>query len=102
MIKTENYVIKPLINCQEHIPMLAELWYQEISRHWAPDASTEKAQQKLVDHLNDGTMPTAFVALRDDEPIGMVCLRENDGIRPGVTPWLGSLVVNPQYRGKKV
>jgi N-acetylglutamate synthase-like GNAT family acetyltransferase len=32
----------------------------------------------------------------------MACLRESDGIRPGVTPWLGSLVVNPQYRGHNV
>lgn len=44
----------------------------------------------------------AFVALHDDKPIGMVCLRENDGIRPLDTPWLGSLVVHPNYRGYKL
>jgi N-acetylglutamate synthase-like GNAT family acetyltransferase len=25
-------------------------------------------------------------------------LRENDGIRPDLTPWLGSLVVDPKYQ----
>ena len=102
MLKTEHCEIKPLTDCQEHIPALARLWYEEISRHWAPNASIEKAKQKLAEHLNNSAMPMAFVALHDSEAIGMACLRENDGIRPGVTPWLGSLVVNPQYRGHKV
>jgi len=28
----------------------------------------------------------------------MCSLRENDGIRPDITPWLGSLVVDPKYQ----
>lgn len=28
----------------------------------------------------------------------MCPLRDNDGIRPGITPWLGSLVVDPDYQ----
>ena len=42
------------------------------------------------------------VALHNDQAIGMACLRENDGIRHGVVPWLGSLVVHPEYRSYKV
>lgn len=102
MFKTEHCEIKLLTDCQEHIPVLAELWYEEISRHWAPNASVEKAQQKLVVHLNRDNMPMAYVALCEGKAIGMACLRVTDGIRPGVTPWLGSLVVNPKYRGYKV
>lgn len=89
-----KYNIKLLADCQNHIPNLAQLWHEEISRHWAPDSSIEKAEQKLVSHLNNDKMPMAFVALHD-QPIGMACLRENDGIREGTTPWLGSVVVNP-------
>lgn len=44
----------------------------------------------------------AYVALLDDQAVGIACLRETDGIRPGVAPWLGSLVVHPEYRGQKV
>jgi N-acetylglutamate synthase-like GNAT family acetyltransferase len=97
-----EYSICPLINCQEHIPALAELWYEEISRHWVPQASIEKAKQKLVEHANVDKMPMAFVALHNNQAIGMVCLRNNDDIRPDVAPWLGSLVVHPKYRGCKI
>jgi predicted N-acetyltransferase YhbS len=101
-MKDLNCEIKLLTDCQEHIPALARLWYEEISRHWAPNASIEKAKQKLIDHLNSNNMPMAYVAIRDGEAVGMACLRETDGIRPGVAPWLGSLVVSPEYRGYKV
>ncbi|HLB42355.1 MAG TPA: hypothetical protein VJN02_05830 [Gammaproteobacteria bacterium] len=56
MIKTESCEIKPLITCREHIPALAELWYQEISRHWAPNASIEKAKQKFIEYLNSAKL----------------------------------------------
>lgn len=90
--------IKLLTECTDHIPALSRLWYEEISRHWVPGSSIEKAKQKLVEHLNDNSLPMAYVALQDDQAVGMACLRENDGIRPGLTPWLGSLVVHPDYR----
>ena len=76
--------------------------YEEISRHWVPQASIEKAKQKLVEHANVDKMPMAFIALHNDQAIGMACLREHDGIRPGIAPWLGSLVVHPKYRGCRV
>lgn len=39
-------------------------------------------------------MPMTYVALENDQPVGMCSLRDNDGIRPDLTPWLGSLVVS--------
>lgn len=94
--------IKPLSECPEHIPSLAQLWYDEISKHWVPGASVEKAREKLIDHLNNKNMPMAFVATQEDKPVGMACLRITDGIQPDLSPWLGSLVVHPQYRGCKI
>lgn len=94
--------IKPLVECQEHITALATLWYEEISRHWVNDASIDKAKIRLLSHLNNDKMPMAVVAIYNGHPIGMACLRETDGIRPEVTPWLGSLVVNPDFRGNKI
>jgi len=98
----QDFEIKLLTDCREHIPALAKLWYEEISRHWAPNPSIEKATQKLTEHLNKDKMPMAFIALWNELPIGMACLRENDGIQPGIAPWLGSLVVHPQYRDQKI
>lgn len=102
MINTKDYEIRLLDNCQEHLPTLAKLWYEEISRHWNPNTSIESATQTLITHMNDGKLPIAFVALHNDQAIGMVCLREKDGIPPDVSPWLGSLVVHPKYRGHHV
>lgn len=94
--------LKPLIDCQEHLPALAELWYKEISRQWVPGASIERAQRQLVEHLNHDKLPLGYVALQDKQAIGMAFLRENDGVRPDLTPWLGSLIVHPQYRRQKL
>ena len=38
------------------------------------------------------------MATDSEKPVGMCSLRENDGIRPDLTPWLGSLVVSPAYQ----
>jgi GNAT superfamily N-acetyltransferase len=95
-------VVKNLLDCQEHISSLAELWYQEISRHWVAGASVDRATANLTKHLNRDIMPLALTALDGSKPTGMACLRETDGIRPGVTPWLGSLVVDPAYRNSGV
>jgi predicted N-acetyltransferase YhbS len=97
-----NIEIKFLTDCKEHIPTLAKLWYEEISRHWVPDSSIEKAKDRLIAHLNEDKIPMAIVALHDKSPVGMACLRETDGIQPGITPWLGSLVVNPKFRGQQI
>lgn len=77
---------------------LAQIWYQVLGQIWVPDVSIDRVKQRLSEHLNDNSLPLAFVALFDDKPVGMCSLRENDGIRPDLMPWLGSLVVNPEYQ----
>lgn len=94
--------IKLLVDCLQHIPVLAALWYEQISRHWVPNASLERAKQNLIKHANDEKLPMTFVALDNDQPVGMASLRENDGIQADRTPWLGSLVVEPAYRKQKI
>jgi N-acetylglutamate synthase-like GNAT family acetyltransferase len=114
-IHTLNHVKAPLMknkcidlclltdaDYKNHIPVLAELCYEEISRHWSSEASIEKNKLKLSEHLNDTKLPLAIVAINDGKPVGIACLRETDGIKTGTTPWLGSLVVHPQYRGIKL
>lgn len=94
--------IKLLADCQQHIPYLAQLWYEEISKHWVPNASIERATQNLVKHANHEILPITLVAIENGQPIGMASLRANDGIQPEHTPWLGSLVVSPQHRHRKI
>lgn len=94
--------LKLLADCYECIPQLAKLHYQEIGQYWVPNASVERAEQRLVDHGNKEQLPLTWVALHEEQPIGMASLRENDGIRPDLKPWLGSLVVDPYFRGKQI
>lgn len=91
-----------LKNHPEAIPRLAELSYQLIGKIWVPGASVERAIERFKSHLNDETLPMTFVAFDGNKPIGMCSLRENDGIRQDLTPWLGSLVVDPEYQGKGI
>lgn len=94
--------IQLLADYPHHIPQLAQLQYEEISKHWVPKASIATITQRLTEHVNKNKLPLTLVALQDDHPIGMASLRKTDGIQPDLLPWLGSLVVDPHYRGNNV
>jgi len=94
-----DFEIKRLADCIETIPQLADLQYREISRHWVPGSTVEQVQQKLMTHANRDQLPLSFVALLKGQAIGMASLRITDGIQPELSPWLGSLVVDPKHRG---
>lgn len=101
MSKTE-IEIKLLADCTQHIPNLAKLQFEEISKHWIPHASLEGATQRLIEHCNKDNLPLTFVALQNDLPIGMASLRKTDGLLCDFFPWLGSVVVDPNHRKDKV
>ena len=93
-----QFEIKFLADCQQYISQLAKMHFDEISKHWVPDASVERSRQRFMEHASKDKLPLTLVALRNNNPIGMVSLREKDGIRPDLSPWLASLVVSPKYR----
>ncbi|WED42026.1 GNAT family N-acetyltransferase [Legionella cardiaca] len=84
------------------IEPLAQIWHQVLGSIWAPDISIEYVKQRFLTHLNDDTLPLTFVAFCNEQPVGMCSLRENDGIRPDLMPWLGSLVVDSDYQKKGI
>ena len=87
-----------LKNHQDSIARLATIWHEVLGKIWVPDVPIERVIQKYESHLNDTQLPITFVAIDGEKPVGMCSLRENDGIRPDLTPWLGSLVVSPAYQ----
>lgn len=87
-----------LKNHKDTLPLLAKIWYEVLGRIWVPDVPIERVEQNFLKHLNDDIMPLTFVAFHYDKPVGMCSLRENDGIRPDLKPWLGSLVVDQGYQ----
>lgn len=84
------------------IPALAQIWHEVLGSIWVPDVSVERVEQRFHEHLNDEVLPITFVAFDGNKLVGGVSLRENDGIRPDLVPWLGSLVVDTAYQKKGV
>ena len=94
--------IELLTHCPEKIPDLAKLWHELLGQIWVPDITIETAELKFNSHLNETKLPLTLVALENDKPIGMCSLRENDGIREDLKPWLGSLVVSKLHQKRGV
>lgn len=87
-----------LKNYSNAIPELAAIWHQVLGSIWVPDIPVERVIARFQEHLNENKLPLTFVAFCDGKPVGMCSLRDNDGIRPDLAPWLGSLVVHPDYQ----
>lgn len=99
MMMTESGIeIKLLADCPYCVPELARLWYNEIGKKWIPNANVEQAKKTYIAHMNNDELPLTLVAIHKHQPIGMASLRANDGIREDLTPWLGSLIIQPDYR----
>jgi predicted N-acetyltransferase YhbS len=86
----------------EAIPALAKIWHNVLGSIWVPDVPIERVEQRFHDHLNDALLPITFVAFDGSNLVGGVSLRENDGIRPDLMPWLGSLVVDSAYQKRGI
>jgi len=100
--KAPIVTINLLKNHPECIQRLAEIWQEVLGSKWLPDISVEAVVQRFQTHLNDEVLPLTLIALDGTQPIGMCSLRENDGIRPDLKPYLGSLVVAPAYQKQGV
>jgi len=94
--------IELLKNHPDAISSLAKIWHELLGQRWAPDVQLEDVEQKFYTHLNEAKLPLALVALANDKPIGMCALRENDGIREELKPWLGSLIVDKRYQNRGI
>jgi N-acetylglutamate synthase-like GNAT family acetyltransferase len=86
----------------EVIPRLAKIWHEVLGSIWISDASIEQIEQGFYDELNDSSLPLTLVALKGAQVIGAVSLHENEELKPDLTPWLESLVVDKAYQNQGV
>ncbi|MBA2654389.1 MAG: GNAT family N-acetyltransferase [Gammaproteobacteria bacterium] len=98
----EDLKIELLAKCKQHTSVLAQLWLDEVGKDSDPRPRTEHVIQRFIEHCNEEKLPLAYAAIYQNNPIGMICLRITEGILDNLTPWLGGLVVHPDYRRKKV
>lgn len=58
-----------------------------------------KRIESFTEHCNLDEIPFTVLYLSEEGlPLGMASLRLNDGIRPEIGPWLGSVYVDPSVR----
>ncbi len=94
--------IEYLADHQSLIPTLAEWFYAEWS-HLHPGKSREDIQHIISLRINRDKVPMTLVALQENELIGSVSLKIYDmDNRPELTPWLASLYVREDCRGRGI
>lgn len=91
-----NYRIVPVSDHPGMAPAVAE-WLLDAFRHDLSPSHDEQVAKLLGQKAPEET----FVLFDDDVPIGSASLVTNDlPSRPDLTPWLASVLVRPQFRGK--
>lgn len=91
-----------LANHPNAIEQLSHIWCEVLGKVWIPNMPIEAVIDKFHKHLNSNILPLTFVAFCEGKPVGMCSLRENDGIRPDLTPWLASLVVDSNFQNRGI
>lgn len=90
--------IKYLVDAKEHLPEISIWLYNQWGVYYE-DSSPFQWYQDLKSRLNKKEVPTCFVALIDDKPVGTASLIEDDmKTRPELRPWLADVYVLPEER----
>ncbi|STX43933.1 acetyltransferase [Legionella donaldsonii] len=88
-----------LKNNPQAIPALSNIWYEVLGKIWMPEIGIEEIESLSYKELNQD-MPLTYIALYGEFriPVGSCTLELNGGIRPGLGPWIGDLVVDQKYQ----
>lgn len=82
---------------------LCAWWAFKTWGKYNPSYTLTKRIESFAQHCNTEQIPLTVLYLNEDGlPLGMASLRDNDGIRPDLSPWLGSVYVDTLYRGKGI
>jgi GNAT superfamily N-acetyltransferase len=105
-----NIAIDYLANCPERVGDLARLSWQEWQEVYQQRKQTlDDCLKNYRDRMNTDRLPLALVAVGAGlavncrELMGMVSLKFHDmDTRPDLDPWLGGLLVLPEWRNRGV
>ncbi len=91
-----------LADHREHIPRLAE-WLHAQWGYLHENDSVERRAARLESRATRGGVPVTFVAVDAETLLGSASLVVDDlETRPELTPWLASVYVAPEHRGRGV
>ena len=93
--------IEHLADHVSHLPRLAE-WHFAAFGYLNPDNTVERYVERLTAALQKSDLPTTFIALDDDLLLGSASLVRQTITHPQLSPWLSSVYVDPQHRGRGI
>ena len=83
----------------EHLPSLAE-WHHKEWSDLNPGETIEQRIERMQAYLNESFIPSTFIA-KDGELLGSAAIVAHDmETKPDLSPWLASVFVAPEQRGK--
>jgi len=105
-----DIVIDYLANCPEFVDALARLsWKEWRDVYQQREQTLEDSLKNYRERMNTDRLPLTLVAVRAGlavncrELVGMVSLKFHDmDTRPDLDPWLGGLLVLPEWRNRGV
>lgn len=87
---------------QTWIPIIAK-WIHEEWAYVYPQKSFLDIQKTLFGRMNENELPITLIAHDERGVLGTASLKESDlDILPGLTPWISSVYVHPDFRGTGV
>lgn len=95
----ERIAIVRLLTASPHAAVVAG-WAQAEWGHLHPETSAEEYRREFYAQCGQGGVPSVFVAMHDESPVGTASLVADDmSIRRELMPWLASVFVAPEWRG---
>jgi GNAT superfamily N-acetyltransferase len=94
-----------IVPIAEHLEWVSTIarWHWEEWGHHDPAGSLQSWTAGLAQRTHAAAIPTTFVAIDGDLPIGSACLVEHDMLtRPDLSPWLAGVFVVPEQRRRGI
>lgn len=89
----------------DHLDLIETIarWHWEEWGYLDPNGSPEKWAANLSEWTSRDRIPTIYVALSGNEPLGSVSLNEHDmSTHRELSPWVSGVYVKPDARGQGV
>lgn len=93
--------IVSLCDHPEYIDVVANWTWTEFCKVDRPTVTLEQTREKLVRQTKE-SVPHTYVAVIDDKPVGTIAYYDNNLAGSEFTPWMGSLYVLPEMRGRSI
>ncbi len=91
-----------LKNVPRHHELLSSWFFNSWSFLW-PGSTQKDWDDKLRERMNHSKVPTVFIALEGDIPVGSASIFEHDmDTQKHLTPWLGAVYVHHDHRRKGI